>query len=66
MGRWTTYDVIKLITTEVDYQSSSRGIDVSAFLSIGLSRSVNILSIILSLKSLPSVVKIEKCPFKCP
>ena len=31
MGRWTSYDVIKLIiTTKVDYQNSCRGIDVPA------------------------------------
>ena len=41
-----------VITTKVDYSHSSRAIDVSGLLSIGLSGSVIRLSIILSLKSL--------------
>ena len=46
--------------TKVDFQSSYRGIDLSAFLSKGLSLSINWLFIILCLNSLISVFKIEK------
>ena len=51
-------NVIKhIITTKVDYQRSSGGSGIFALLSIGLSPSVNRLSIILSVRSLLSVSK---------
>ena len=49
-----------MITTNVDYQNSSRGINISVLLSLALSRSINRFHIILSLKSLLSVAKTEK------
>ena len=49
-----------MITTNVDYQNSSRGINISVLLSLALSCSINRLHIILSLKSLLSVAKTEK------
>ena len=49
-----------MITTEVMYQNSSKGKDESALLRQGLSREIRRLSIIFSLKSLLSLVKIEK------
>ena len=49
-----------MITTNVDYQNSSRGINISVLLSLALSRSINRFHIILSLKSLFSVAKTEK------
>ena len=48
-----------LITADADYQNSSRSIDVSILLSTGLSCSFNRLYIILILRTLLSVVKIE-------
>ena len=52
--------LFRLKNSEVDYQNSPKGSNVSKCLSIGLSSSVSSLSVILSLKSLLSVVKIEK------
>ena len=49
-----------MMTTKVDYQNDSRVIDLPALLSIALLHSINRLSIILSLKSLLSVLKMEK------
>ena len=56
--RWTSYNMIKhIITTDVN---SSKGNEESALLRIGLSCAISRLSIILSLKSLLSLVKMEK------
>ena len=54
--RWTSYDVIKyhMITTDVI------GKEESTLLRQGLSHAISRLSIIFSLKSLLSLVKIEK------
>ena len=49
-----------MVTTKVNYQNDSRVIDLPALFRIGLLRSVNRLSVILSLKSLLSVLKMEK------
>ena len=49
-----------MITTDVIYQNSSKGKEESALLRQGLSRAVGRLSIIFSLRSLLSLVKIEK------
>ena len=49
-----------MITTKVDYQNSSKGNDVSALMSTGLPGSIDRLFVNLSLRSLLSVVKIEK------
>ena len=48
-----------MITIEVDYWNFSKDIVISALLSAGLSRSVSRLSIILSLKLLLFVTKID-------
>ena len=61
-SRRASYNVIK---TSYDnhqsiYQNSSRFIDVSTLLSIGLSGSINRISIVLRLKSLISFIKTEK------
>ena len=59
MDSWLPYD--KMITTKVDYQNSSGGIDACALLSEGLSlSSIKSFSIISILKLLLSVVKIGK------
>ena len=63
MDSWLPYDKIKcqMITTKVDYQNSSGGIDACALLSKGLSlSSIKSFSIISILKLLLSVVKIGK------
>ena len=58
--RWTSYDVIKhMITTDVTLKNS-KGKEESTLLRIGLSRVISRLSIIFSLKSLLSLVKMEK------
>ena len=58
--RWTSYDVIKhMITTDVTF-NSSKDKEESALLIIGLPRAISRLSIIFSLKSLLSLVKMEK------
>ena len=60
-GSWTPYDKIKrqMIITKVDFRNSTGDIDECALLSIGLSHSIKRISIILSLKLLLFVVKIE-------
>ena len=63
MDSWLPHDKIKrqMITTKVDYQNSSGGIDACALLSKGLSlSSIKSFSIISILKLLLSVVKIGK------
>ena len=62
MIEWTSYDVIKhhTITTDVIDQNSSKDEEESALLRQGLSRAIRRLSIIFSLKSLLSLVKIGK------
>lgn len=49
-----------MITCDVRHQNSCKGIDISALLSIGLSRSNVRLSIISSIKPLLSMVKVGK------
>ena len=58
--RWTSYDVINIWQPLMLYQYSSKGKEESAFLRQSLSRAISRLSIILSLRSLPSLVKMEK------
>ena len=61
-SRCASYNAIKTLydNHQSIYQNSSRFIDVSTLLSIGLSGSINRISIVLSLKSLISFIKAEK------
>ena len=58
---WTSYDVIKhhMIIPDV-ILNSSKGKQEYALLRIGLSRAISRLSIIFSLESILSLVKMEK------
>ena len=59
-NRWASYDMIKHHMITMLYQNSSKGNEDSTLLRTALSRGISSFSIIFSLKSLLSLVKIEK------